>query len=175
MANGNEILAAVLSLHEATDLGFRRIEAEMAGGFARIGALETRADRFEAKVLARFDAMDERFDTMDVRFNAMDERFDTMDVRFNAMDERFDAMDERFDAMDVRFDAMDVRFDAMDVRFDAMDVRFDAVECVSAPSSRVSLLSAPASPPSNVAAPRYKIGTCGAASVRVRPRYRGSS
>ncbi len=107
MTNGNEILAAVLSLHEATDLGFRRIEAEMGGGFVRIAALETRADRFETKVLARFDAMDERFD---------------------AMDERFDAMDVRFDAMDVRLDAMGVRFDAMDVRFDKMDVRFDAVE-----------------------------------------------
>jgi hypothetical protein len=102
MANGNEILAAVFSLREATDLGFRRIEAEMAGGFARIGALETRADRFETKVLARFDAMDERFDAMDERFDAMDVRFDTVELRLGVVESRLGAIASRLASVERR-------------------------------------------------------------------------
>lgn len=71
MMNGDAILEAVVSLREATELGFRRIETEMTAGFSgvarrferfesRMGALETRLDRFEVKVLQRFDDLDTR-------------------------------------------------------------------------------------------------------------------
>jgi chaperonin cofactor prefoldin len=57
----------------------------------------------------------------------------TMNIRFEAMTERFNSVDKRFDDftanIDKRFDAMDKRFDDftanIDKRFDAMDKRFD--------------------------------------------------
>jgi hypothetical protein len=65
------ILAAVLSLRDATEHSFKRLEAEMAQGFAgvaqrldrlegRVDALATKVDRFEVKVLERFDLLDAR-------------------------------------------------------------------------------------------------------------------
>jgi len=74
MINGEAILAAVLSLRDATEHSFKRLEAEMADmthGFAgiarrlekverRLDALGTRLDRFEVKVLQRFDSLDAR-------------------------------------------------------------------------------------------------------------------
>jgi hypothetical protein len=71
MINGEAILAAVLSLRDATEQSFKRLEAEMAEGFSgvarrlekverRLDALEARFDRFEVKVLQRFDALDAR-------------------------------------------------------------------------------------------------------------------
>ena len=71
MINGEAILAAVLSLRDATERSFQRLESEMVRGFGnvarrfdrlevRVGALETRLDRFEVKVLERFDALDAR-------------------------------------------------------------------------------------------------------------------
>jgi chaperonin cofactor prefoldin len=57
----------------------------------------------------------------------------TMNIRFEAMTERFNSVDKRFDDftsnINKRFDAMDKRFDDftanIDKRFDAMDKRFD--------------------------------------------------
>lgn len=60
MINGEAILAAVLSLRDATEQSFKRLEAEMAAMTGRIGAQETRFDRFEVKLLQRFDALDAR-------------------------------------------------------------------------------------------------------------------
>ncbi len=67
MINGEAILAAVLSLRDATEQSFKRLEAEVAGIARRLDvlekrfdALETRFDRFEVKVLQRFDALDAR-------------------------------------------------------------------------------------------------------------------
>jgi len=78
MINGEAILAAVLSLRDATEQSFKRLEAEMSQGFAgvarrleklegRVDALETRFDRFEVKVLQRFDALDARLTTVEQR------------------------------------------------------------------------------------------------------------
>lgn len=78
MNNGNEILAAVLSLRAAIEQSFIRFERTMCQRFAavdrrfgvledRIESLETRFDRFEVTVLARFDATDQRLDKMERR------------------------------------------------------------------------------------------------------------
>lgn len=67
MINGDEILAAVLSLREATELGFRRVEGELALHSTQLAALQTRLDRFEVNVLQRFDALDARLVTVEGR------------------------------------------------------------------------------------------------------------
>jgi hypothetical protein len=78
MINGEAILAAVLSLRDATERSFQRVEGEIARGFdgvagrfekleLRLGALETRLDRFEVKVLERFDALDARLAAVEQR------------------------------------------------------------------------------------------------------------
>jgi hypothetical protein len=64
MNNGNDILAAVLSLREAAEQSFNRIDA-------RLDRLETRFGHFEVRVLARFDAMDQSLDAMDRRFDSL--------------------------------------------------------------------------------------------------------
>jgi hypothetical protein len=60
MINGEAVLTAVLSLRDATERSFKRLEAEMAAMTRRMCALETRFDRFEVKVLERFDSLDAR-------------------------------------------------------------------------------------------------------------------
>ncbi len=64
MMNGDVILAAVLSLREATEQSFNRIEGEMD---RRFSALETRLDRFEVKVLHRFDDLEGRLIAVESR------------------------------------------------------------------------------------------------------------
>jgi hypothetical protein len=65
MTNGDAILTALLSMRDATEAGFGRLEGELsrlAGRFDklefRVGALESRLDRFEVKVLQRFDELE---------------------------------------------------------------------------------------------------------------------
>jgi hypothetical protein len=80
--NGDAILAAVLSLREATEHSFNRIEGEMDRRFnqiegemgrrfnavdTRLDALETRLDRFEVKVLHRFDDLEGRLIAVESR------------------------------------------------------------------------------------------------------------
>jgi len=85
MNNGNEVLAAVLSLHRATEQNFNRLEATMDQRFdavdRRFGAVEGRIEspersfnRFEVKVLARFDAIDQRFDKLDALLISVESR-----------------------------------------------------------------------------------------------------
>jgi archaellum component FlaC len=111
---------AIMDTPQSTEILtlLNRIDAKLGGGLAE----------FRVEVATRFEAVDARFDAMDVRFDGIDKRLDAMDVRFDAMDRRFDAMDVRFDGIDRRLDAMGVRFDGIDKRLDAMDVRFDGVD-----------------------------------------------
>jgi hypothetical protein len=74
MINGDAILAAVLSLREATEQSFNRVdlglgavetrlgavETRLGAVETRLGAMETRLDRFEGKVLRRFDDLEGR-------------------------------------------------------------------------------------------------------------------
>jgi hypothetical protein len=94
MNDANEILEALLSLKEATETGFKRVDD-------RFAANETRVDRFEANVFHRFDEVDRRLDAMDLRFDAMDLRFDAMDLRFDATDQRLDSIDRRLVAVEI--------------------------------------------------------------------------
>jgi hypothetical protein len=64
MNNGPAVLAAVLSLREATEQSFNRIEGEMD---RRFSALENRLDRFEVKVLHRFDDLEGRLIAVESR------------------------------------------------------------------------------------------------------------
>jgi CII-binding regulator of phage lambda lysogenization HflD len=81
MINGDAILAAILSLREATELGFKRLEERMTKlefrldklelrmdklG-ARVDALETHLAHFEAKVYVHFDALDLRLAAVEAR------------------------------------------------------------------------------------------------------------
>jgi exonuclease VII large subunit len=72
------------------------------------------------------ERMDHGFKLMEQRFNAMDDRFETMQVH---MDKRFEAlqiqMDKRFEALQTQ---MDKRFEAVDKRFDDVNKRFDALQ-----------------------------------------------
>jgi len=56
---------------------------------------EMRGEMATKKELAAFDAkMEARFDAVDARFDAVDARFDAVDARFDAVDARFDAVDK---------------------------------------------------------------------------------
>jgi hypothetical protein len=78
------IFAAVLSLRDATENGFKRLEAKMVQGFAgvaqRLGRLAVRLDRLERRV----DAMATRFDRFEVKVL---ERFDLLDARLTAVEQ----------------------------------------------------------------------------------------
>jgi predicted nuclease with TOPRIM domain len=71
---------------------------------AREAWTDERLDDLSAKVADGFARMEARFDKVDQRFERMEERWD---ARFEKMEERSDA---RFEAMEERFDA---RFDSL--------------------------------------------------------------
>jgi predicted nuclease with TOPRIM domain len=101
---GADLMAAILSLQEATAAGFARADSQL---HAEIGSLRHDMNR-------RFDRVDERFDDVYARFDRIDERFDDVYARFDRMDERFDRMDNRFDRMDDRFDRLEGRVAALE-------------------------------------------------------------
>ena len=74
MENGKAILDAILSLREATEMGFARVDARfvrvetrLEGLETRLGALETRLGNFEVKVYERFDRLDSRLSSVEQR------------------------------------------------------------------------------------------------------------
>lgn len=81
MIDGEAILAAVLSLREATEMGFEgvelrfqrvemrfeRVETDIFKLDSSVNALRTRLERFEVKVLQRFDALDARLAAVEGR------------------------------------------------------------------------------------------------------------
>ena len=108
---------------------------------------------FEEQVFARFDAVDRRFDGIEVRIERLEmKQPDTKPIWEqaliaiaetnaamrngfaivgNAIDQinvRLDSMDKRFDGVDARLEAMDKRFDSVEARFEVIDKRFDGVE-----------------------------------------------
>ena len=78
MNGENEVLKAVLSLHEATEMRFNAIDA-------------------------RFDGIDARFEGIDARLEGVDARFDRLEARQSATDTRLDRLErvvhEGFDDM----------------------------------------------------------------------------
>ena len=117
---------------------FRGFVTETRTGFVHI---ESKIDWLQSTMNIRFEAVTERFNSVDKRFDDfttnIDKRFDAIDKRFDDfttnIDKRFDAMNDRFEAMDKRFDDhtanINKRFEEfsanIDKRFDAMDKRFD--------------------------------------------------
>jgi exonuclease VII large subunit len=63
--------------------------------------------------------MDKRFEAVDQRFESIDKRLDDLQTQ---MDKRFEAVDQRFEAMQ---QMMDKRFEVVDQRFESMDKRLD--------------------------------------------------
>jgi len=108
---------------------------------------------FEERVFARFDAVDRRFDGVEVRIERLEmKRLDTKPIweralaaieetnanmrngfavvgsAIDQMNGRLDSMDKRFDGVDSRFEAMHQRFDRVEVRLDSMDQRFEEMD-----------------------------------------------
>ncbi len=94
-------------------------EADISERLTRV-ELEVRASK--ELMLARFEAVDERFVAMDSRFDSMQKQ---MDERFTAMDSRFFSMQKQ---MDERFTAVDSRFEAVNARFEAINGRFNSLQ-----------------------------------------------
>src|ERR1051325_8938976 len=99
---------------------------------------------FEARVFARFDGVDERFERIEGRLVNVEitiskleaRQYDTKPIWEQVLaavvgiDARLDKMDLRFDGIDARLDKMDARFDGTDARLDKMDLRFDQQDTV---------------------------------------------
>jgi DNA anti-recombination protein RmuC len=110
---------------------FRGFVTETRNGFVHI---ESKIDWLQNTMNIRFEAMTERFNSVDKRF---DDFTANIDKRFEAMDKRFDDftanIDKRFEAMDKRFDDftanMNKRFEEftanINFRFDDLNKRFD--------------------------------------------------
>jgi hypothetical protein len=110
---------------------FRGFVTETRTGFVHI---ESKIDWLQNTMNIRFEAMTERFNSVDKRF---DDFTANIDKRFAAMDKRFDDftanIDKRFAAMDKRFDDftanMNKRFEEftanINFRFDDLNKRFD--------------------------------------------------
>jgi len=101
----------------------------------RFDAIETRFDGIEMRLDAhdkRFDAIDIRFDGIEMRLDAHDKRFDRLDARLDGIDARVGALTDTFlqfrDDVDKRFADVDKRFADVDKRFADVDKRFDAIE-----------------------------------------------
>jgi DNA anti-recombination protein RmuC len=118
--------------HEfVTHSEFRGFVTETRTGFVHI---ESKIDWLQNTMNIRFEAMTERFNSVDKRF---DDFTANIDKRFEAMDKRFDDftanIDKRFEAMDKRFDDftanMNKRFEEftanINFRFDDLNKRFD--------------------------------------------------
>jgi len=114
---------------------FRGFVTETRTGFVHI---ESKIDWLQSTMNIRFEAMTERFNSVDKRF---DDFTTNIDKRFDAMDKRFDDftanMNKRFDDhtanMNKRFEEftanIDKRFDEfaanINARFDDLNKRFD--------------------------------------------------
>ena len=84
----------------------------ITGYFAfRIDNLDDQISQVSTDLAVFSGVVDKQFEAVDLRFDMMEE---TMGVRFDAMDERFRTIDTRFDAMDERLDAIEVRFDRLE-------------------------------------------------------------
>src|SRR5262245_58448904 len=115
---------------------------------------ETNGSRsFEERVFARFDAMDNRIENLEMRhydtkpmweqalaaisetnvqmrvgFETISARLETMDERLISLGTRFDSLETRFESLETRFDSLETRFDSLETRFDSLETRFESLE-----------------------------------------------
>jgi len=106
----------------AKDLSFHERYLEDIQRLARL-------EEGQKVIIAQFEAVDKRFDSL---IREMNQRFEAVDKRFEAVDQRFEAVDLRFEAVDQRFEAVDQRFDSlireMNQRFEALDKRIELID-----------------------------------------------
>ena len=122
-----EVKSDVRMIAERMDHGFKLMEQ-------RFNAMDDRFESMQIQMDKRFESlqaqMDSRFEAlqtqMNKRFEAVDKRFDDVNKRFEAVDKRFDDVNKRFEAVDKRFDDVNKRFEAVDKRFDAMQSQMNS-------------------------------------------------
>ena len=96
---------------------------------------ETEGSRaFEGRVFARFDAVDNRLDIMDMRIEKLENKqYDTRPIweqvlgRLDSMDARMDSFDGRFEAINGQFDAINGQLVAINGRFEEINGHFEAI------------------------------------------------
>jgi chromosome segregation ATPase len=92
--------------HQVDEFG-RRMET----GFAeQRSEMNTRFDRLEKGLGARFDKIDERFEKVEERFGKIDERFEAW---LEKIDERFGKVDQQFEKVDKRFEKVEAKFEGV--------------------------------------------------------------
>jgi flagellar capping protein FliD len=110
---------------------FRGFVTETRTGFVHI---ESKIDWLQNTMNIRFEAVIERFNSVDKRFDDftanIDKRFEAIDKRFDAMDKRFDDftanMNKRFEEFTANIDKRLNEFSAnINARFDDLNKRFD--------------------------------------------------
>jgi methyl-accepting chemotaxis protein len=115
------------------------IEATGMRTHQQLAVLESRLDRFEAGVEARFDAIEARFDAIEARFEAIEDRIATMDERFSTLALRVEHFENRVMAAvrDVRdqvailaerIDVLEARVGAVAGQVEEMNTRIEALE-----------------------------------------------
>lgn len=76
-----DVWEAVLSLKEATELGFARMEARFARN-------ERAFEEFAFSVSKRFDSVDERFNLVDKRLDGVEKRLGSVEQRLGTIEKR---------------------------------------------------------------------------------------
>jgi ribonuclease HI len=80
-----DLMAAILSLQDATAAGFERADARM----------DAKVEQLRHDMNRRFDRVDERFDDVYARFDDVYARFDRIDRHFDRVNQRFDSLEGR--------------------------------------------------------------------------------
>ncbi|MFQ6043695.1 MAG: hypothetical protein ACE5PV_22810 [Candidatus Poribacteria bacterium] len=103
---------------------FSRYLAGQEREYERIGVIE-RLIRLEEELKAQREVMVARFEAVDKRFESVNQHFEAMDKRFESVNQRFEAMDKRFEDLihytSQRFEDL-IRY--MDHRFEEVGRRF---------------------------------------------------
>jgi ribonuclease HI len=87
-----DLMAAILSLQDATAAGFERADARM----------DAKVEQLRHDMNRRFDRVDERFGDVYARFDDVYARFDDVYARFDRIDRHFDRVNQRFDSLEGR-------------------------------------------------------------------------
>jgi predicted nuclease with TOPRIM domain len=103
---------------------------------ARVDALSTRAE-VESKAVSTTFAEMRSFVSESVatlrrdmlrRFDAVDKRFDGVDVRLGRVEKRLDGLEQRFDRLELRFEGLEQRFGGLGKRFDGLESQSGRIE-----------------------------------------------
>jgi chaperonin cofactor prefoldin len=105
-----------------------------------------RSKSFEERVFLRFDAVDDRLNTLDFRVErlearqydtrpiwerliiAIDETKESLQAGFSEVNEKLGAMNDRLEGVDQRLETVDSRLETVDHRLETLDHRVEGVE-----------------------------------------------